>query len=245
MFGPTYCIFLRRPYSTERKICRQIARFLGTGRRATPPSKRRNVETSTRQRPNSVLRLDASELVSGEAHLIPPTAVSANVKLSADQPGGICRRRLQRQELHQPGPFLAFAFAFGPNENKAVQGRSDGIRLVDKQQSTHRLTGREQSIGGGRHRIHVMGDDDPTVSGGEAEHVRVRRFLQAKFPEPREFDGWLAAQDSGDDRVVQVIVGQEARLAHGTAWFPVWVSERKRATTGLGLPATDWRRLCQ
>ena len=50
-----------------------------------------------------------------------------------------------------------------------------------------------------------------------------------------KLDGWLATEHTDDNRIVQVVVAQEARPAHDPARFGTLASARSRWTTGLGL----------
>ena len=62
-----------------------------------------------------------------------------------------------------------------------------------------------------------MGNHNPVLPGSKVRNLGVAPCRQAEVSKPRELDCRLAAQYAHGNRVIQIIVGQETRPAHGAA----------------------------
>jgi hypothetical protein len=85
--------------------------------------------------------------------------------------------------------------------------------------------------------VDIVGNHNPVLPGSKVQNLGVARCRQAEVSKPRELGCRLAAQYAHGNRVIQIIVSQEAWPAHGDAGSGTLWSARRRCTTALGFSA--------
>jgi hypothetical protein len=140
-----------------------------------------------------------------------------------------------RKEFHLAGPFLRFTS--GSDEKQAIDDRRHSGALVDEKQTTHGKARTQPDVRDYSHRVGIMGYQNPAFLSGKLQNLGVTPRRQAKISKPRKLHCRLAASNTHDDRVIQVVVGQETRAAHRAFAPETALSARSRCTTGLGFCA--------
>ena len=102
------------------------------------------------------------------------------------------------------------AFGGNPDEDDALDDEADGRILRHHKKPGTLVSSRDELAEMTRQRVLVVGDENPAVVRGEAQHVRVLKAIEMRVARAAKVDCRLSSSDAGPNGVPEVVIGLEA-----------------------------------